>query len=72
MFVFRKDIIEIIHALSDELVNFGYDKYFTPNMISSLKNISLKLNLRHAENITFIPNLIQNCMIQGWTVRIKG
>ena len=41
-FVLREVSIERIHALSNELVNFGYAGYFTPNIISSLKKEFLK------------------------------
>ena len=36
-FVLRGANIEIPRALADELLNFGYEKNFTTNMVSILK-----------------------------------
>ena len=41
-------------------------------MISSLKNNSLKLNLRYVENTNSIKHPIKNGMIQGWNVKEKN
>ena len=37
LFVLREASIERLRAWADDLVHFGYDKLFTPNIISSLE-----------------------------------
>ena len=60
-FLLMGDSIEIIRQLTNELIHFGYDKYFIPYIISSFKNTSLNINLRHIENITLIMINIRWC-----------
>ena len=63
-FVLSKSSNERLCVLENELVHYLYDKYFTPNMMSSLKKSSLQLNLSHSYNMTLFPLQIKICMRQ--------